>query len=120
MQAAAATAVFILRENIHCGVYSLTATKLFDVSSICCFGQKGISLLVYMKKKKSIAVWFLNDVKTVFWENHSQFLLQMWSYFIIYALDLITKLTFEYFSQSVPPKHPVVNKYKLRHDSKKC
>lgn len=55
-----------------------------------------------------------------FWENHSQFLLQMWSYFIIYALDLVTKLTFEYFSQSVPPKHPVVSKYKLRHDSKKC
>lgn len=54
MQAAAATAVFILRENIHCGVYSLTATKLFDVSSICCFGQKGISLLAYMKKKIKI------------------------------------------------------------------
>ena len=37
----------------------------FDVSNICCFGQKGISLLVYMKNRLQSGL--LNGVKNLSW-----------------------------------------------------
>ena len=91
----------------------------FDVSNICCFGQKGISLLVYMKNRLQSGL--LNDVKNLDGENLSRFLLRMCSDVTIHALALITRL-FCWELCSVPPRHPVMtlmNKLKMQHDCKK-
>lgn len=68
---AAAAALFILRENIHLGVYSLAATRLFWRFKYLLLWSEGHFII--RLHEKSTAVWFLNDVKNLSWWGKKPF-----------------------------------------------